>query len=214
MRKTAKWHNPPEEVSEDDLLIGEELKLFQSVSGQIQFSCYGPARHLVLCERADEENGLPRAQVLIALQESCTIHNQIPRMAGRYFWTPLDSNIEVFGDANFAGCHSTRKSMVGGIAMWSGQFVFAWSKTMALLALSSGESELAAVVRAATEGMGVAIDSERLLSVWSCGNQIGRNCRNWDGSSTWSGKSPTLGCGRLVGWVVLQELVQRVRESG
>ena len=35
--------------------------------------------------------------------------------------------------------------------MWSGQFVKAWSKTMGVLALSSGESELAAVVSAATE---------------------------------------------------------------
>ena len=39
--------------------------------------------------------------------------------------------------------------------MWSGQFVKGWSKTMAVLALRSGESELAAVVRAATEGMGL-----------------------------------------------------------
>ena len=39
--------------------------------------------------------------------------------------------------------------------MWSGHFVKAWSKTMAVLALSSGESELAAVVRAATEGKGL-----------------------------------------------------------
>ena len=39
--------------------------------------------------------------------------------------------------------------------MWSGQFVKAWSKTMGILALSSRESDLAAVVRAATEGMGL-----------------------------------------------------------
>ena len=39
--------------------------------------------------------------------------------------------------------------------MWSGQLVKAWSKTMGVLALSSGESELAAVVRAATEVMGL-----------------------------------------------------------
>ena len=76
-------------------------------------------------------------------------------MTCRYAWTELDSNIEVFGDANFAGCNSTRKSTVGGVAMWSGQFVKAWSKTMGVLVLSSGESELAAVVRAATEGMGL-----------------------------------------------------------
>ena len=39
--------------------------------------------------------------------------------------------------------------------MWSGQFVKAWPKTMGVLALSSGEFELAAVVRAATEGIGL-----------------------------------------------------------
>ena len=39
--------------------------------------------------------------------------------------------------------------------MWSVQFVKSSSKTMGVLALSSGESELAAVVRAATEGLGL-----------------------------------------------------------
>ena len=39
--------------------------------------------------------------------------------------------------------------------MWSSQFVKAWSKTMGVLALSSGESELATVVKSATEGMGL-----------------------------------------------------------
>ena len=63
-------------------------------------------------------------------------------MACRYLWTPLDSNIEVYGDANFAGCISAGESTDGGITMWSGQFVKAWSKTMGVLALSSGESEL------------------------------------------------------------------------
>ena len=38
LRRTAKWHNPPEEVSEeDDLLTGEELKLFQSVAARFNF---------------------------------------------------------------------------------------------------------------------------------------------------------------------------------
>ena len=46
--------------------------------------------------------------------------------------------------------------------MWSGQFVTAWSKTTGVLALSSGESELAAVVRAATEGLGITVNSEGL----------------------------------------------------
>ena len=40
-------------------------------------------------------------------------------------------------------------------SMWSGQFVKAWSKTVGVLVPSSGESELAALVRAATEDVGL-----------------------------------------------------------
>ena len=35
LRGTAKWHDPPDE--EDDLLTGEELKLFQSVAARFNF---------------------------------------------------------------------------------------------------------------------------------------------------------------------------------
>ena len=74
-------------------------------------------------------------------------------MACRYPWTELDSNIEVIGDANFLeSC--ARKSTVG-VAQWSGQFVKAWYKNDGILSLSGGESELAEVVRAAIEGLGL-----------------------------------------------------------
>ena len=97
----------------------------------------------------------PCATGLIALKRVVRYTIKYPRMACRYPWTALDSNIEVVGDANVAGCTSTTKSTVGGVALKSNPFVKAWSKTMGVLALRSGESELAAVVRAATEGMGL-----------------------------------------------------------
>ena len=38
LRRTAKWHDPPEEIKEEDyLLTGEELKLFQSVAARFNF---------------------------------------------------------------------------------------------------------------------------------------------------------------------------------
>ena len=67
--------------------------------------------------------------------------------------THVDSDIEVFGDANFAECIPTRKSTVGEVALRNWQFVKASSNTMGILDLSGGESELAAVVRAPTEDM-------------------------------------------------------------
>ena len=66
---------------------------------------------------------IPRAEDLIALKRVARYTIKNPRMACRYVWTPLDSNIGVYGDANFAGCTSTRKSTVGGVVLWSGHFV-------------------------------------------------------------------------------------------
>ena len=61
----------------------------------------------------------------------------------------------VYCDANFAGCNRTRKSTLGGVILWNGHFVKSWSKTMSIIALSSGESELGAVVKAAAEALGI-----------------------------------------------------------
>ena len=68
---------------------------------------------LVLSERIDAKNG-------ITTRWKSTI--KYPRMACKYPWAESESKIEVFGDANVAGCISTRKSTVGGLALWSGQF--------------------------------------------------------------------------------------------
>ena len=155
LRRTAKWPDPPEEVKEeDDLLAGEDLKLFQSVAARCHFLAMDRPHVLYSVKELIRKMVSPRAQDLTALKRVARYTIKYPRMTCRYPWTQY-SNIEVFGDANFAGCHSTSKSTVGGVATWSGQFVKAWSKTVGVLALSSGESELAAVVRAATEGMGL-----------------------------------------------------------
>ena len=53
----------------------------------------------------------PHTKDLIALKRVARYAIKYSRMACRYVRTPLDSNIEVCGDANFAGCISTRKSI-------------------------------------------------------------------------------------------------------
>ena len=58
----------------------------------------------------------PRAsRDLIAIKRVARYTINYPRMTCSYPWTELDSNIEVFDDAKFAGCNSTRKSTVEGV---------------------------------------------------------------------------------------------------
>ena len=60
-----------------------------------------------------------------------------------------------FSDTDFAGCHVTRKSTSGGCLLINGHLVKHWSSTQKVIALSSGEAELAGVVKAAGESLGL-----------------------------------------------------------
>ena len=60
-----------------------------------------------------------------------------------------------FSDADWAGCRETRKSTTGGCVTIGKHTIKGWSKTQSLIALSSGESELYATLKAAAETLGM-----------------------------------------------------------
>ena len=63
--------------------------------------------------------------------------------------------LTIEGDSDHAGCLKTRKSTSAGVARWGSYTLKWWSKTQPTLALSSGEAELAAIVRSTSEGLGL-----------------------------------------------------------
>ena len=63
--------------------------------------------------------------------------------------------IEIYVDANWAGCRRTRKSTSGGCAMLGRHCFKAWSKTQSITAKSSGESEFFRVIKCSSEGLGL-----------------------------------------------------------
>ena len=62
--------------------------------------------------------------------------------------------ITIRTDADWAGCRRSRKSTSGGTISRGSHCIKAWSKTQAVIAKSSAESELYGVVRGACEGIG------------------------------------------------------------
>merc|ERR1711884_428722 len=91
-----------------------------------------------------------------------------PRVVSHFAWHASEGKLVVFVDANWAGCLYTRKSTLGGLVLWDGMVLKSWSKTMPIIALSSAESELGAVVKGASEGLGtqaVLADFRRSVSI-------------------------------------------------
>ena len=87
-----------------------------------------------------------------------------PRFAWKFdrLW-PVDV-LDMHADANWAVCRTSRKLSSGGTIAIGGHLIRAYSKTQAVIAKSSGESELYAVVRASAEALGILT----LLSDFRC----------------------------------------------
>lgn len=78
-----------------------------------------------------------------------------PRVVKKFAWQRHVGPLTIYTDADWVGDMKTRKSTPGGCTMIGGHLLKAWSKTETLVALSSGESELYATLRAALGGLGM-----------------------------------------------------------
>ena len=83
-----------------------------------------------------------------------------PRLLLRFEHQDPVNELDVFSDANWAGCKTTRKSTSGGVIRRGGHLIKNWSRNQNVIALSTAESEFHATVKAAVEGLGIVAMSE------------------------------------------------------
>ena len=78
-----------------------------------------------------------------------------PRALLKYYWQKSPTCLDVFVDADWAGCKSTCRSTSGGAARHGWHTVKTWSTTQATVAMSSGESELYSLNKGAAQALGL-----------------------------------------------------------
>ena len=86
------------------------------------------------------------------------------RLVSKYAWQEAVAKIMVYVDSDWAGCLRTRRSTSGGAAFWRKHLVLHWSKTQPVIALSSGEAELNAVLKGSAEAMMIKETSKEMHS--------------------------------------------------
>ena len=78
-----------------------------------------------------------------------------PRLVWVFKLQDAQHTANVSVDANWAGCKRSRKSISGGAMLIGSHGIKVWSKTQAVVARSSAESELYGAVRGASEALGL-----------------------------------------------------------
>ena len=78
-----------------------------------------------------------------------------PRAVYQYWWQSKPTSIETCTDSDWAGCKGSRRSTSGGVMLHGHHCVKSWSATQATVALSSAEAELYALLKGATQTLGM-----------------------------------------------------------
>ena len=68
-------------------------------------------------------------------------------------WQSQPRSIEIHTDSDWAGCLRTRRSTSGGTLRYGRHLLHPWSKTQAVVSLSSAEAELNSMVKGLAEGL-------------------------------------------------------------
>ena len=80
----------------------------------------------------------------------------IPRTYNLDKWQNPQHKLEACSDSDWAGCVKSRKSTSGGLVLMGCHLLAHWSSTQATVALSVGEAELNAMVKATAESIGLS----------------------------------------------------------
>ena len=132
-----------------------ELSLYQSLAASLNYFALDRLDIMYAVKELMWKLGNPNEDDLQKLKRVARYLIVNPRLVMQFPWQPLTDTLKVYTDADHAGCLRTRKSTSGGAVVWGQALLKAWSRTQTLIALSSGESELAAVTKAAAEALGI-----------------------------------------------------------
>merc|ERR1711978_702896 len=147
-------------ICEDDpegseMLTGTAMKTFQTQAARANYLCLGRPDIGFATKECMRRLSAPTEANMVALKKLCRYLRGRPRVVSVFRYCQNPCSVVIEGDSDHAGCTRTRKSTTGGVIRWVTHTLKWWSKTQPTIALSSGEAELAAIVKATSEGLGM-----------------------------------------------------------
>ena len=156
-RVGAKAAKALEFESKGEVLNQSEATLFRALAARANYlamdrpECAYATKELCRFFATPTKTGVEQLKRLIRYLASA------PRLVWKFgFHNDANaSDLNVFVDTDFAGCHVTRRSTSGGAACRGNHLIKHWSTTQVTVALSSAEAELTGISKGAAQGLGL-----------------------------------------------------------
>lgn len=143
-------------------LVGTEVKAYRALAARCNYLSTDRPDIQIAVKECCREMSKPTNKSMQRLTRVASYLKRHPRLVWNFDFQHWRRTQDVFGDANWAHCKRVRKSTSGGVAMFGGHTIKPWSKTQALTANSSAESELYGLVRTSCEALGLQALGEDL----------------------------------------------------
>jgi hypothetical protein len=143
------------EENANDKLEYDQFKKYQSLSARMNFLALDRIDIQFAAKECARKMSDPTVGDWNKLKRIGRYLKGCPRYVIQYPFQEWPESLTGLSDANWALDKETRKSTSGGIVMFGKHYVKSWSKTQSLVALSSAESELYALIKCTSEVLGL-----------------------------------------------------------
>ena len=137
------------------LLPSREASMYRAVAARLNYLAQDRADLQYACKEASRRMARPREGDLGLLKRIGRYLLGAPRFKQDFLWQREGDLVDVFTDSDWAGCRSTARSTSGGVIKVGWHCLKTWSSTQAVVALSSAEAELYALVKGSSQGLGM-----------------------------------------------------------
>ena len=140
---------------ESGLLSEREATLYRAIAARLNYLAQDRVDVQFAVKDAVKHMSKPAALDWLKLKRVARYLAGAPRYIQNYAWQHPESLVNAYADSDWAGDKVSRKSTSGGLLMIGGHLIKSWSSTQPVIALSSGEAELYALVKAASQAKGL-----------------------------------------------------------
>ena len=138
-----------------DLLDEEASTMFRALAARYLYLSMDRPECAFSSKELCRQFAHPTRKAIEALKRAVRFLVGMPRLVYSFEFQPHVRSLNAYVDTDFGGCHATRRSTSGGVAMRGSHCIKHLSVTQSTVALSSGEAELGGICRGASIGLGL-----------------------------------------------------------
>ena len=197
---------PDDEDDGEEELVGTEATLYRAIAARLNYLAPDRMDIQYAVKESARAMSAPKRAHWKMLRKIGRYLLGAPRMIMKFPWQTQQSMVTSFTDSDWAGCPRTARSTSGGIVAIGDHVIKTYSRQQKVVALSSAEAELYAMVAASAES----------LAVISYSRDLGRKL----GGEIYTDSAAALGISQRAGIGKVRHLrtqglwVQEVRVSG